>query len=1263
MPTSDRPALASRFARRLRRRGLFALLPLAPLLGLLADRQAHAGWPPPKDATAEDMKNPDNWPNDPDYGFAVGTTSSTRKSGQWELYSFIPDRSPGAQPLRAGETSAGMSVDLAWRHTIGDDRVRIAVLDCGVKWDETELVEKAWLNPGELASHKPHKANGDPCGGQGQLAGFDCNGDGILTVSDYADEPSLSPEATDGHPRGDKNNNGLLDAGDLILLYSDGKDDDGNGYVDDISGWDFLKDDNDPYEDTRFYHQSREARMSIGATNNGAGAAGSCPLCRYIPVRVGDSFIVNAQDYAQGVMYATDIGASMIQEALGSMNQTSFSQAAMDYAWRHGVVIVASMADENSRHHNMPAVANHTLPVHAICRRGAQDSTLATSFLQFNTCSNYGGHGLLSVPGEPCASEATGWFAGGMGLIYSAALQSNLSPALSASEARQLALMTADDIDVPESREPKSPYFYSQKGFDQRFGYGRANVNAAVEWVLDRKIPPSVEILSPQWYTVLSADRTDEPVPIEGRISAPRAASFDYVVEWAPGVQPLDEQFVPIPQASADNVPGTTVIGESAPLALFDIRGLDIDNPPDPDDTFYSANRHSITVRVRVTAHYDDPVGDVPGEMRRTYYVTRDDSLMKGFPIRMTTRSGGIASGESSPKLVDIDGDGVKDIISADADGELHVWKITAGGPVELPGFPVYTSRIDGLNPDAVANDKTLPDNTSAPGYSAPDSVDPDIARESIVAAPAVADIDGDGRNEIAFITWEGTLNVVRSDGSVMPGWPVRLPRIPSCSLDPTVTADGPCMDVEHRVTRGAFGAPAIADMNQDGKLDIVIGSFDGYVHVYQPNGTELKGWPVLVHYPGTLTQGLEYSRVFTTPTLDDFNGDGIPDVLVGSNERLGQGENAGAMYVIDGRGNAAGDPPYLPGWPVTTTSLSLFPTISEGVSSSGAAGDVDGDGVPEAVMHGTGSAPLILPRNPGPQQSLGALPANALPDRGLDSNGKHQHGLEPTTIFGDLSKAKTPDTMFPLFAQPSLGDLDQDGTLDVVASGGSLSMAQSMFAGAGSNGVTAQHMLAMWNGRTGKMMPGSPVLLEDYTFFNNQAIADLNGDDYPEVITGTAGYFVRAVDACGREAAGFPKFTGQWIIGTTAVGDIDGDHKLELVVPTRSGYLYAWKTEASTDGVIVWDSFHHDARNTGTLSTKLDQGVYFKAAHPLDCYAPTDTGQSLAPGELAGAGCSCGTTGSHSRPWSTMVACGLVGLAVLRLRRRPARERAGTSR
>ncbi len=143
-----------------------------------------------------------------------------------------------------------------------------------------------------------------------------------------------------------------------------------NGYVDDISGWDFLKDDNDPYDDTRYGHGTGEAKDSTAQTNNNMGDAGICPKCRFVPLRAGDSFIADSNDFAQAVVYATDNGAKVVQEALGTINMSGFAQQALDYAWSKGTVIVASMADENSRHHNVPATSNHTMPVHAITMLG-----------------------------------------------------------------------------------------------------------------------------------------------------------------------------------------------------------------------------------------------------------------------------------------------------------------------------------------------------------------------------------------------------------------------------------------------------------------------------------------------------------------------------------------------------------------------------------------------------------------------------------------------------------------------------------------------------------------------------------------------------------------------------------------------------------------------------------------------------------------------------------------------------------------------------
>src|SRR5207249_3147816 len=140
---------------------------------------------------------------------------------------------------------------------------------------------------------------------------------------------------------------------------------------------------------------------------NGDGVFNAPDYDHVTPVRVGDSFVAEVNRFAQGVVFAVDTGAAVIQEALGTLNNSAFGQESVDYAYRHNVPVMASAADEDSWHHNYPSNYVHTIVVNSI-RDFGLDAVEPQSWLFIDGCTNFGGNVSVSVSSTSCSSEATG---------------------------------------------------------------------------------------------------------------------------------------------------------------------------------------------------------------------------------------------------------------------------------------------------------------------------------------------------------------------------------------------------------------------------------------------------------------------------------------------------------------------------------------------------------------------------------------------------------------------------------------------------------------------------------------------------------------------------------------------------------------------------------------------------------------------------------------------------------------------------------------
>jgi outer membrane protein assembly factor BamB/flagellar hook assembly protein FlgD len=331
--------------------------------------------------------------------------------------------------------------------------------------------------------------------------------------------------------------------------------------------------------------------------------------------------------------------------------------------------------------------------------------------------------------------------------------------------------------------------------------------------------------------------------------------------------------------------------------------------------------------------------------------------------------------------------------------------------------------------------------------------------------------------------------------------------------------------------TRNSTGSFTLDDINGDGLLEVIIGSWDGDLLCIGSDGRER--WK------------FKTGSVSSSPSLGDIDGDGLIEIVAGSHD--------GNLYCIDSDGKEK--------WRFKTDSK---------VQSSPSLGDIDRDGLIEIVV-GSWDGNLYC----------------------IDSDGKEKWRFKTGNVD----------------SSPSLGDIDRDGLIEIVV--GSLDR--------GSIYCISSDGREKWRFETSNYVVSSPSLgdidgddlieivvgsrdgniycidsdgkerwrLEIGGVDSSPALGDIDGDGLLEVIVGSYDDNIYCISSDGKVMWRF-KTNGD-VISSPSLGDLDGDSLLEIVVSSWDGYLYCF--DAPGGGKIAWAKFKGDSYNTGLFENAIRYG------------------------------------------------------------------------
>jgi len=671
----------------------------------------------------------------------------------------------------------------AWDYIQGSSEIVVAITDTGTKWNHPDLADNIWINEAEL--------------------------------------PGITIDWVNG-----------------LILGGDGIDNDGNGYIDDIIGWDFVEANNNPYQAfPGNTHGTHVAGCTGAVGDNNEGLTGvamnvSLMICKGAPSNAPSGGVQHAY---QQIQYAAQSGADIINCSWIGQGNGAYPNSVVNYATSLGSLVIAGAGNNGIEHTPgnawFPSDADNAMSVAATDsddnKAGFSDFGLPIDIAApgVNIRSTY-----YNSQGENSYQASSGTSMASPVASGVAALVKTLHPDMDPLDLRDRLMMTADYID------------------DQNPAYagllGAGRVNAYKATMFD-KIPE----LSIYNVTLQEHEGDGDGVPNPGEEINLILGLYNEIY-WmiaaditATLTTDLPEVEILVSEVSYPNIDGGSIVFNTHLPFKFST----------PAELSELAIPFTLTIMANESSEFP---------FVKDFDFTATLSLQQAnWPMEI------VGSSTSSSALVDIDGNGTKEIIFGDTQGNLQVLD---QAKTSLPGFPVNLGS--NLNSAVAVSDlnnsgsSEIVANSQSGMISCLDGTGEMLfqyeAGGQLRSNPMIVDINSDGNFEIVALTFTNPqLIVLKHDGTDFPGFPVAI--------------SGPVMS-----------SPSSADLNGDGHKEIIFNTSAGNLHaISTATGEDLAGWPVSIA-----------SASWSGPIIGDLTGNNQPDIVIANVQ--------GNVFAFDREGN-----------------------------------------------------------------------------------------------------------------------------------------------------------------------------------------------------------------------------------------------------------------------------------------------------------------------------------------------------------------------